>query len=291
MTFDQFEDFKVTTQEIKLSGYPTQLLDDSEEKAIKQEIEETLIPKMDALHQALFAEEKNGVLLALQAMDAAGKDEIIEHIFSALLPQGLKVTSFSKPSEEEQSHDYLWRMSEGLPKRGQIAILNRSYYEDIISPIVHESLEDSKLPEHMKDKEEAFAQRSEQIKNFERYLAENGFPTIKFFFNLSKETQAKRLIERIEDPKKNHEFSESDIEDRDKWDLFQDTFEKMINATASLEAPWYILPADNPWLSRKIATQAIIQVLEGIDPQYPTFSEEEKEKYNAYAKQLKNGER
>lgn len=290
MSFESFEDFEITGQSIDLEDFPCSVHNDEEDEKVKDELFNTWVPQMAELHQKLFAEEKSGIIVVLQALDAAGKDEIIEYIFSSLIPQSIKVTSFQQPTDEEKSHDFLWRMSKGMPERGELAILNRSYYEDIIAPVVHDSLEDSKLPEEIKKNEDILEKRIQQLKNYEKYLSENGFPVVKFFFNLSKDKQAERLIERIENPEKNYEFSPSDIDDRKKWDQYQYIFNYMLNHTASEYAPWYILPADNPWLARKIATLAIIKTLEALDPHYPEFTEEEKEEAEKIAEQLKNGE-
>ncbi len=150
MSFESFEDFEITGQSIDLEDFPCSVHNDEEDEKVKDELFNTWVPQMAELHQKLFAEEKSGIIVVLQALDAAGKDEIIEYIFSSLIPQSIKVTSFQQPTDEEKSHDFLWRMSKGMPERGELAILNRSYYEDIIAPVVHDSLEDSKLPEEIK---------------------------------------------------------------------------------------------------------------------------------------------
>ena len=255
---------------------------------IKRELYEELVPKLRGLHEKLFAESKQGILVVLQAIDAAGKDEIIKYIFSNLEPQGLKNTSYGKPTDEENAHDYLWRLAKGLPKRGEVAILNRSYYEDIISPKIYDTL--GHLPDEIKNDENLWEKRYKHINNFEEYLVENGFKVVKFFFNVSKDEQRKRLIKRIEDPKKNADFSFSDLDDRDNWDKYQVAFEEMLNNTSTETAPWYVLPADNPWLARKIATLALIETMEEINPKYPTFTGEDKKKAEEIANKLRNKE-
>ncbi|WP_195866644.1 PPK2 family polyphosphate kinase [Aerococcus sanguinicola] len=287
MTLD---DYKLTGQEIHLADYPCHVLSKEDDEKLKDSLYEDLVPDLVDWHNRLTAEGTRGVLIVLQALDAAGKDEIIRYIFSTLQPQALKVTSFQKPSDNEKAHDYLWRMHEGLPARGEIAILNRSYYEDIIAPQIHQSLDSEEQPEEIKADPELIEKRYEQIKGFEDYLTANGFPVLKLFFNMSKDTQRDRLLERIENPKKNYEFSLSDIEDRKQWDHYQEVFEGMLNHTATATAPWYVLPADNPWLSRQIATQALIEILAQLDPQYPEFSEEERAEIKKVAEQLRRGE-
>ncbi len=280
--------FKIDGQKIEIEELETHLVSDEKEEDIKKELFDDLIPKLNDLHNRLFAESKHGVLIVLQALDAAGKDEIIKYIFSNLLPQGLKNTSFGKPSDEENAHDYLWRMHEGLPKRGEIAILNRSYYEDIIAPKIYDTL--GHLPKEIREDPDLWEKRYEHINNFEKYMNENGFPVLKLYFHMSKDVQRQRLLDRLENMDKNHEFAFSDIEDRENWDKYQKAFEEMLNNTSTKTAPWYALPADNPWLARKIATLALIETLEKVNPQYPTFTDEEKEKAKEIEEKLRSKE-
>lgn len=280
--------YKISGEKIKIEDLEEKIVSKEKDDEIKRELYEDLVPRLRELHEKLFAESKHGILVVLQAIDAAGKDEIIKYIFSNLEPQGLKNTSYGKPTDEENSHDYLWRMAKGLPKRGEVAILNRSYYEDIISPKIYDSL--GHLPDEIKNDENLWENRYKHINNFEEYLVENGFKVVKFFFNVSKDEQRKRLLERIENPKKNADFSFSDLDDRDNWDKYQVAFEEMLNNTSTETAPWYVLPADNPWLARKIATLALIETMEEINPKYPTFTGEDKEKAEEIAEKLRNKE-
>ena len=280
--------YKISGEKIKIEDLEEKIVSKEKDDEIKRELYEELVPRLRGLHEKLFAESKQGILVVLQAIDAAGKDEIIKYIFSNLEPQGLKNTSYGKPTDEENAHDYLWRMAKGLPKRGEVAILNRSYYEDIISPKIYDSL--GHLPDEIKNDENLWEKRYKHINNFEEYLVENGFKVVKFFFNVSKDEQRKRLLERIEDPKKNADFSFSDLDDRDNWDKYQVAFEEMLNNTSTETAPWYVLPADNPWLARKIATLALIETMEEINPKYPTFTGENKEKAEEIADKLRNKE-
>ena len=280
--------YKISGEKIKIEDLEEKIVSKEKDDEIKRELYEDLVPRLRGLHEKLFAESKHGILVVLQAIDAAGKDEIIKYIFSNLEPQGLKNTSYGKPTDEENAHDYLWRMAKGLPKRGEVAILNRSYYEDIISPKIYDTL--GHLPDEIKNDENLWEKRYKHINNFEEYLVENGFKVVKFFFNVSKDEQRKRLLERIEDPKKNADFSFSDLDDRDNWDKYQIAFEEMLNNTSTETAPWYVLPADNPWLARKIATLALIETMEEINPKYPTFTGEDKEKAEEIAEKLRNKE-
>lgn len=280
--------YKIGGEKIKIEDLEEKIVSKEKDDEIKRELYEDLVPRLRGLHEKLFAESKQGILVVLQAIDAAGKDEIIKYIFSNLEPQGLKNTSYGKPTDEENAHDYLWRMAKGLPKRGEVAILNRSYYEDIISPKIYDTL--GHLPDEIKNDENLWEKRYKHINNFEEYLVENGFKVVKFFFNVSKDEQRKRLLERIEDPKKNADFSFSDLDDRDNWDKYQVAFEEMLNNTSTETAPWYVLPADNPWLARKIATLALIETMEEINPKYPTFTGEDKEKAEEIADKLRDKE-
>ena len=278
--------FKLTGQEIDIESLDSDLISDQKDEDIERELYEELVPKLRDLHEKLNAESKYGILVVLQALDAAGKDEIIKYIFSNLMPQGLKNTNYGKPTDEENAHDYLWRMHKGLPERGEIAILNRSYYEDIISPKIYDTLDH--LPKNIKDDPDLWEKRYKHINNFEEYIKENGFPVMKFYFHMSKDEQKERFLDRLENREKNHEFSFSDIDDRKNWDKYQKAFEEMLNNTATEDAPWYVLPADNPWLSRKIATIALIDAIENINPEYPRFDPDEEEKAKKIIEDLKN---
>ncbi len=258
---------------------------DYSDQEIKEEQIPPLVEKLQELQLKLHAEEKNGILIVLQGMDASGKDEIITFVFNHFLPQGLKITPSKKPSEVEKKHDFLWRTYKGLPKRGEIAVFNRSYYEDVLALLVKNGegavpVDDSRL------EKELWEERCEQINLFEKYLYQNGFSVLKIFPYVSKDVQKERLLERMKNPKKNWEFSFSDIEDRKKWDLFHDSYQKIMKKTSTAWAPWYVLPADNPWLTRLAAGQITLELLEEIKPEYPIISGEDKEKLDKEIKKL-----
>ncbi|CAD2080449.1 PPK2 family polyphosphate--nucleotide phosphotransferase [Jeotgalicoccus coquinae] len=273
-------DYKVpSTKNINLKDYQTSEGKKEDNDYIKKNIIPPLVEQMKALHLKLHAEGKNGIMVVLQAIDAAGKDEAISYIFSNLNAQGLKVTTYGKPNENEQKHDYLWRLHDGEPERGQVAILNRSHYEDVIATRIHDLLEDG---------DAEIEKRYRQINNYEQYLSENGFSVVKFFFNMSKDEQKERFLKRMKDPDKQWEFSFSDVEERKKWDDYQKVFEDMLNNTSTQHSPWYILPADDEWHTRRIITEAMIHVLEGINPEFPAISGEDKKKLDKYIKELEN---
>ncbi|TFD93632.1 PPK2 family polyphosphate kinase [Jeotgalibacillus sp. R-1-5s-1] len=277
-----------SNKKIKLQDYATHEDHGIEESELLDELVPKSIDKLKELHWKLHAEEKKGIVVVLQAMDAAGKDEAISYIFSNLTAQGLKTASFQKPSETELNHDYLWRIRDGLPARGQIGILNRSHYEEVIAPRVHpDRLKEGSVPEDM-ELDDIWPMRYRQINDFEKHLTENGFYVVKFFFYMSKEEQKDRLLERLKNPKKNWEFSFNDIKERRYWDDYHEAFEDMLNHTSTEDAPWYILPADDEWYSRYIITEVMIDCLKKIDPQFPELSEEDEEKLDEAIKELEN---
>lgn len=199
---------------------------------------------MVELQEKLYAENRRGLIVVLQAMDAAGKDGAVNHVFSRLNPSGVRVAAFKQPSAEEKDHDYMWRINKALPARGEIGIFNRSHYEDVIVTRVHGMLKNMDLPKEFVDRE-IWEERYEQIRNWEKYLTQNGFEIIKIFLHVSKEEQRKRLVDRIINKQKNWKFSLSDITERQYWDKYQDIYEEIFEETSTDRAPWYIIPADN----------------------------------------------
>lgn len=275
------------TNGIRLDDYPTTIKDRPSDETLQNELIPKSVQRLKELHWKLYAESKKGIVVVLQALDAGGKDEAISYIFSNLNAQGLKTNAFQKPSDTEKKHDYLWRMHDLMPERGQVGILNRSHYEEVIAPRVHDLLGDEAIPDK-EDKESVWKIRYRQINDFERYLDENGFKVIKFFFNVSKEVQRDRLLERLKDSSKNWEFSFNDVEERKHWDDYQDIFEDMLSNTATKRAPWFVLPADDDWYARYIVSTIMIDVLEDIDPQFPTFSEDEQDRIDEAIATLEN---
>jgi len=225
------------------------------------------------LQDKLYAQDKWAVLLIFQAMDAAGKDGAIKHVMSGINPQGCQVYSFKSPSSDDLDHDYLWRCMKCLPNRGHIGIFNRSYYEEVLVVRVHrEFLAKQKLPPKLMGKK-IWDQRFEDIRNFEQYLARNGVVVRKFFLHVSKKEQKKRFLDRIEDPLKNWKFSSNDANERDFWDDYMETYEEMIQETATNYAPWYVVPADNKWFTRVVVASAVIETLDSLDLAYPKVDE------------------
>jgi PPK2 family polyphosphate:nucleotide phosphotransferase len=236
--------------------------------------------------ERLAAENKHGVLLCLQALDAGGKDGTIRHVMSGVNPQGVRVDSFKVPSSEELDHDYLWRYARRLPARGEIGIFNRSHYEEVLVVRVHPELLDRQmLPDEVRGPG-IWERRYRQINEWERYLTENGFAVVKIFLNLSKEEQRTRFMKRIDLPEKNWKFSAADVRERRRWDDYQDAFSEMLSATSTPWAPWYVIPADRKWFARICAGAVLAHTLMEIDPHYPTVSRTAREDLLVAKKEL-----
>jgi PPK2 family polyphosphate:nucleotide phosphotransferase len=243
------------------------------------------IETISELQAKLYAEGKVALLLIFQAMDAAGKDGVIKHVMSGINPQGVYVYSFKQPSAEELSHDYLWRAVKVLPERGKIAIFNRSYYEDVLIVKVHKLYEKLNIPDRCKGKK-TIENRYRHIRNFEDYLFENGIVTVKFFLHMSEETQRKRFLQRIDEKDKNWKFSEADINERKFWDDYQKAYKSAIEATATKNNPWYVVPADRKWYTRVVVSEILLDVMKKINPQYPRISQEQEEALTGYRQKL-----
>lgn len=227
--------------------------------------------------ERLYAEDRRGLLVVLQAMDTAGKDSTIEHVMSGINPQGCHVTSFKVPSAEELDHDFLWRVVRALPARGMIGIFNRSHYEEVLVVRVHpELLERQKLPPGPRD-ESFWQQRFESINDMEKHLVRNGFEIVKIYLNLSRAEQCRRQLDRIDTPSKQWKFKAADIEERRFWDAYIDAYQEVLNHTTTPWAPWYVVPADHKWFSRLAVASILVAKLEEMAPQFPTPSDAERE--------------
>jgi PPK2 family polyphosphate:nucleotide phosphotransferase len=241
------------------------------------------------LQDMLYAQDRWAVLLMFQAMDAAGKDGAIKHVMSGVNPQGCQVYSFKAPSPEDLDHDFLWRCIKCLPERGRIGIFNRSYYEETLVVRVHkEFLEKQKLPPELVTKD-IWNDRFQDIRSFERYLTRNGVVIRKFFLHVSNKEQKKRFLERIEEPEKNWKFSANDAKEREHWDDYMEAYEDMIQNTATKEAPWYVVPADNKWFTRVVVAAAVIDALADLDLHYPKVSDEKLKELAAAKRALNAG--
>ena len=244
------------------------------------------VQALSELQDKLYAQDQWAVLLVFQAMDAAGKDGVIKHVMSGVNPQGCEVHSFKAPTTEELDHDYLWRCSKRVPERGRIGIFNRSYYEEVLVVRVHpQILKKQKVPRELLTKR-IWDERHEDIRSFERYLGRNGVLVRKFFLNVSKQEQKNRFLERIDQPEKNWKFSTADSHERKHWNDYQRAYEDMIRATATEEAPWYVVPADHKWFSRLVVAAAVIDALNSLDLAYPAIDASQKKELAAAKKEL-----
>ena len=241
-------------------------------KDYKDEAEALLqagVEEMRELQDKLYAQDRWAMLLIFQAMDAAGKDGTIKHVFSGVNPQGCVVHSFKVPSEQELDHDYLWRSSIRLPERGHIGVFNRSYYEEVLVVRVHPELVARERVPAKPAGEHLWKKRYKDISAHERYLTRNGIVVRKFFLHVSRAEQRRRFLARLEDPQKNWKFSPRDVEERRYWKQYQRAYEEAIAATASEDAPWYVIPADNKWFTRLMVGAAVIEAMKGLDLSYP----------------------
>lgn len=234
------------------------------------------VQELATLQDILSAQDRWGLLLIFQALDAAGKDGTIKHVMSGVNPQGVQVHSFKAPSAEELDHDFLWRTMKCVPERGDIGIFNRSYYEEALVVRVHpELLQREKLPQALVTKH-VWAERFEDIHAYERYLTRNGIAVVKFFLHVSKKEQKRRFMERLDTPNKNWKFSTADVRERQCWNDYQEAYEDMIRHTASEHAPWYVVPADNKWFTRLVVAAAVVEALKDMKLSYPKVDSAQK---------------
>lgn len=227
------------------------------------------IKRLSDLQEMLYAQDRWAVLSVFQAMDAAGKDGVIKHVMSGINPQGCQIFSFKAPSSQELDHDFMWRTTVNTPERGRIGIFNRSYYEEVLVVRVHpDILAKQKLPPKLLGKD-IWKERHEDIRAFEKYQARNGMLIMKFFLHVSKEEQAKRFLERIDDAAKNWKFNMGDVEERKHWDDYMRFYEETIRETSRPHAPWFVVPADKKWFTRLVVASAMVEGLESLGLHYP----------------------
>ncbi len=242
-------------------------------KTEAREMLQESIKRLTQLQEMLYAQDRWAVLAIFQAMDAAGKDSAIEHVMSGVNPQGCQVYSFKAPTSHELDHDFMWRTTIATPERGRIGIFNRSYYEEVLVARVHPNiLARQKLPPKLVGKD-LWKERFEDIRAFEKYQARNGMLIMKFFLHVSKEEQAKRLVERIDDPDKNWKFDMGDLAEREHWADYMRFYEEMIRETSRPHAPWFAVPADKKWFTRLVVASAIVEGMEGLGLHYPDVNE------------------
>jgi len=258
----------------------------SEDKAEAKEMLARGVEWLTEQQDMLYAQDHWAVLLVFQAMDAAGKDGTIKHVTSGINPQGCQVTSFKQPSSEELDHDYLWRYMRNVPARGQIGIFNRSYYEEVLVVRVHEELLARQKMHPSLVTKEIWDERYEDIRSYEKYLVRNGVLVLKFFLHVSRAEQKRRFMERLDRPEKNWKFSSADVAERQHWSEYQDAYEEAIRNTASKEAPWYVVPADNKWFSRLLVAAAVVDAMAGLKLHYPVVGPAKRKELAAARKRL-----
>ena len=273
MDYDKFrvkEGKKLDLKKFKTGDTGDYRESDEAKEDLKRNVE-----RLTELQDVLYAQNVHALLIIFQAMDAAGKDGAIEHVMSGVNPQGCHVVSFKQPSDEELSHDYLWRCAKSLPERGRIGIFNRSHYEEVLVVRVHpQILQSQHLPDNVKNDKNIWAKRFEQIRNFEEHLADNGTRIIKFFLNVSREEQKERFLARAAEPEKNWKFSAGDVKERSFWDDYMRAYTEALSATSTADAPWYVIPADKKWFTRLAVSEVIVKTLESMELSYPEVSQQ-----------------
>ena len=265
------------SRKASLKNMPTTAGDRKKDKAELVEKTAKNIARAAELQEKLYAAGQEGLVIALQARDAAGKDSLIKKVFSGLNPAALEVHSFKAPNSTELSHDYLWRIHQALPPRGKIGLFNRSHYEDVLAVRVHHLEKTYKLAKRCVT-EDFFDRRFRQIRWWETYLYENGLRMVKIFLNVSREEQRRRFLDRLELEEKHWKLSTSDMKERALWDEYDAAYEDCINQTATPECPWYVLPADNKWYTRYLMSEILVDILEKMDPQFPPLDPAEEAK-------------
>ena len=276
--------FSLSDHDTAWSG--TQDIQKLGEKKLKKKAKKILKDNLKELSEAqelLYASGKKSMLLIFQAMDAAGKDGTIKHVMSGINPQGCQIYSFKKPSSEELAHNFLWRYTTRMPEFGRIGIFNRSYYEEVLVLKVNPELLKNSDPDNI-----FWNERYKDLNNLEKHLTQNGTVVLKFFLNVSKDEQRNRFLERLNDSEKHWKFSDSDLVERAKWDLYQKAFEDAINATATEWAPWYVIPADNKWIMRTIVSTIVTETILSLKLEPPKVSEEKKKLLDDARKQLES---
>jgi len=277
-------------KKFKLSDYATGYKGKVLNKADSLSMLETGRKQLSEIQDKLYAHNKYSILIIFQAMDAAGKDGAVKHIMSGFNPLGVKVYSFKAPNSAELDHDYFWRHELALPARGEIAIHNRSHYENVLVTQVHpQFVLNENIPgiDSVKDVDgKFFNNRYKQIRRFEKNLAENGTVILKFFLHVSKKEQKKRFLQRIDDPSKNWKFSLSDLKERAFWDDYQRVYADVMRETSTEDAPWYIIPADDKWFARLAIASVIYREFGKLDLHYPVVSEAQKEELQKARLQL-----
>jgi PPK2 family polyphosphate:nucleotide phosphotransferase len=266
------KDYLADPGKFQLSRFRTDDTDDFRSKKVAVDVLHGGLGRLLELQEQLYAQDRYSLLLIFQGMDGAGKDSAIKHVMSGMNPNSTDVHAFKQPSTEELNHDFMWRSLKVLPERGRIGVFNRSYYEEVLVVRVHpELLDREKLPPPLVSKH-VWEDRYQDIRDIERYLTRNGTVIRKFFLNLSKAEQRRRLLARLNDTAKTWKFSAADLAERARWRDYMRAYEDAIAATTTSDAPWYIVPADHKWFAHVLIAQVIIEALESMRLSYPKMS-------------------
>lgn len=275
------------SRELRIAEMPTGAGEHKADKQVLITMTAENIARTCELQEKLYAAKEEGLIIALQARDAAGKDSLIKKVLSGLNPAALEVHSFKAPNKTELGHDYLWRINQAIPERGTIGVFNRSHYEDVLVVKVH-NMQNGYTMAKRCITDDFFERRYRQLNDWEQYLWENGYRVVKIFLNVSKEEQKQRFMDRLELPEKHWKLSVSDMKERALWDAYDKAFEDAINATGTKNAPWYVLPADAKWYTRYLFSEILVKTLEDMDPQFPPLNSEEAAKIPAAMEELEN---
>ena len=276
------------TKKLVIKDLPTAV--NADLKAHKEELiakTQENIARAAELQERLYAAGEEGLVIAIQARDAAGKDSLIKKVFSGLNPAALEVHSFKAPNSTDLSHDFLWRINAALPPRGKIGLFNRSQYEDVLVVKVHHMERGYRLASRCVT-EDFFDRRYRHLRHWEEYLYENGIRMVKLFLNVSKETQRKRFLDRMELDEKHWKLSTNDMKERALWEEYDAAYEDCINATATPESPWYVIPADTKWYTRYLVSELLVDTLEEMDPQFPPLDSAETAKIPQIMEELEH---
>lgn len=275
-------------RKVRLERWPTEVKPYYDSDADYQAKLDQSTAALSKLQQRLYAADRHALLVILQAMDAAGKDGLIRHVMSGLNPQGCQVYSFKHPSAEELDHDFMWRCVKALPERGRIGIFNRSYFEEVLIVRVHpDILRAQKVPDKdLTDLDAVWKERYRSIRDFELHLQRNGTRVLKIFLHLSKKEQAKRFLQRIDDPEKNWKFSPQDLEERKYWGEYMKAFSACLEETSTAHAPWYSVPADDKRNARLIASHILLEAMKRLAPAYPKIDQKRRRELLELRKRL-----
>lgn len=285
------KDFQVKEgKQVRLKKWPTLVSPVYRSKKDYSQLLTEQVAELSDLQRLLYASNRYSLLLIFQAMDAAGKDGVIQHVMSGINPQGCQVFSFKHPSATELDHDFLWRTTQCLPERGRIGIFNRSYYEEVLIVRVHpEILRGQGLPDELVDEKTVWQERYRSFIDLENHLYRNGTRVVKFFLHLSEDEQRKRFLERIDDPEKNWKFSQADMVERSFWNQYMQAYEACLSATSTELAPWYVVPADDKENARLIVSEIILDTFKSLKMSYPVMDAKHQQDLQLIRQQLMQG--